>query len=160
MVKIILCKDVKNLGNRWSVVEVKKLGYAKYLLREKKGIEADRGKDILLQHAKLVEKEKLFHQKDEEKALQQKLEIEKKTLVWFIDRERLDSDNKNKIKFGSLTKEQLAKKIAEDWEIKLKGKDVLISHPIKSIGRHDGIDIRLSGSVIAKLSLLVKVRLM
>ena len=125
--RIILQKDVKNLGQAGDIVSVKK-GYARHLLFPKKwAIPLTEGSAAAVRHRKQ------FIESKKKKAL-----VLRKTLVESLKNVKLsfvkEADSSGKL-FGSLTAFEISK------ELRLQGyevdrKIIKLEHPLKEIGEY------------------------
>lgn len=144
--KVLLIKDVKSLGKAGEIKELKP-GYGQNFLI-KKGF------------AKLATDEviKEFEATQEQKAQELKAEIKELETV----KEKLGTVATNIQKklgdtghlFGAVTKDEIAHEIKKQNSIEVDKKQIEISSPIKTIGKHD-IQIKLGHGVVATTSIEV-----
>ena len=141
--KIVLLKDMDNLGNKYDVVEVKN-GYGmNFLIPQKIALIANQANINKLENLRKAESKRLASMVDifkEQAAL-----IEAK--VFEIGAKTGTTD---KI-FGSVTNIQLANKIKEDLEIEVDRKVIEIEEEIKNLGTHTA-KIKLHPEVIATMT--------
>lgn len=145
--KVILLEDVKSLGKKGEVVNVND-GYARnFLLKTKKGIEAN-GKnmnDLKLQKANAdkIAQENL----DAAKALGE--EIAKGQIQVSIK-----TGEGGKV-FGSVSSKEIAQAVEDQLGLKIDKKKIQLKEQIKSLGVHN-VPIRLHAKVTAELKVHVK----
>ncbi len=127
--KVLLIKDVKNLGKRGEIKEVKD-GYGRNFL-------------IARGFAKLATKEVIEAWKKEQEELAKKEAEEKKRLE---ELKELLSKTKIVIKrklgangslFGAVTKEEIANELKKQKNIEIDKKSIEIKHPIKAAGDYE-----------------------
>ena len=144
--KVILLEDVKSLGKKGDVVNVND-GYARnFLLKTKKGIEAN-GKnmnDLKLQKANAdkVAQENLEAAKElGEQLAKGKIEVSIKT------------GEGGKV-FGSVSSKEIAQAAEEQLGLKIDKKKIQLKEQIKSLGVHN-VKIKLHPKVTADLKVKV-----
>ena len=140
--KVLLIKDVKSLGKRGEVKEVKD-GYGKNFLIGK-GFARHATPEILAQHAQdeLIVAENL--EKEVNKLKEIATQLDK---CEIIITKKLGS---NGHLFGSVTKEEVAAALKEQHNIEIDKKHINEKHAIKSIGEHD-LDFKLGHGLHATL---------
>ena len=144
--KVILLQDVKSLGKKGDVVNVND-GYARnFLLKTKKGIEAN-GKnmnDLKLQKA------------NADKVAQENLEAAKE-LGEQIAKGKIEVSIKTgeggKV-FGSVSSKEIAQAAEEQLGLKIDKKKIQLKEQIKSLGVHN-VKIKLHPKVTADLKVKV-----
>ncbi len=145
--KVILLADVKALGKKDDIVEVKE-GYARnFLFPQKLGLPADSKNlnDVKLRKAA------------EEKAAAQKLE-EAEELKKVIDnmttvcRIKAGKDGKA---FGSVSSKEIAEETKKQHDLELDKKKLILTDPIKNLGVYK-VPVRLHPSVTAELTVDVQ----
>lgn len=145
--KVILLEDVKALGKKGEVVDVSD-GYAKnFLLKTKKGVEAN-GKNL---------NDLKLHNKNEEKIAAQKLadaealkeELKDKKVVLSMKM----GGNGNA--FGSVSTKEIAEAAKTQLGLELDKKKMSLPVPIKSIGTFT-VQLKLHAKVTAELSVIVE----
>jgi large subunit ribosomal protein L9 len=140
--KVLLIKDVKSLGKKGEVKEVKD-GYGKNFLIGK-GFARQATPEILEQHAKdeLIVAQNLEKEVNELKDISKKLDK-----CEIIITKKL---GKNGHLFGAVTKDEVAQALLEQHDIKIDKKNITEKIAIKTIGEHD-LDLKLGHSVHATL---------
>lgn len=144
--KVILLEDVKSLGKKDDIVEVKE-GYARnFLFTKNLGVPADAKNlnDVKLRKARedKISAEKL----SEAKALAEKLE--KTTLVCRI------KAGKEGRTFGSVSSKEIADELRKQYDLDIDKKKLIVPDPIKNLGTYK-INVKLHPEVTAVLSLEV-----
>ena len=140
--KVLLIKDVKSLGKKGEVKEVKD-GYGKNFLIGK-GFARHATPEILEQHAK----DELIVAANLEKEVDALKEIAKQLdKAEIIITKKLGS---NGHLFGSVTKEEIAVALKEQHSIEIDKKHINEKHAIKTIGEHD-LDFKLGHGLHAVL---------
>jgi large subunit ribosomal protein L9 len=140
--KVLLIKDVKSLGKRGDVKEVKD-GYGKNFLIAK-GFARHATPEILEQHAQ----EELIVAQNLEKEVNALKEIAKKLdKAEIVITKKL---GKNGHLFGSVTKEEIAQALKEQHGIEIDKKHINEKSAIKTVGEHD-LDFKLGHGLHATL---------
>ncbi|WP_321777973.1 50S ribosomal protein L9 [Sulfurimonas sp.] len=140
--KVLLIKDVKSLGKKGEVKEVKD-GYGKNFLIGK-GFARHATAEILSQHAQ------------DEIIVAQNLEKEVnilKEIAKDLDKAEIIITKKlgqNGHLFGSVTKDEIANALKEQHGIEIDKKHINEKHAIKTIGEHD-LDFKLGHGLHAVL---------
>ena len=145
--KVILLEDVKSLGKKGDVVNVND-GYARnFLLKTKKGIEAN-GKnmnDLKLQKA------------NADKVAQENLEAAKE-LGEQIAKGKIEVSIKTgeggKV-FGSVSSKEIAQAAKEQLNMEMDKKKLVLPNPIKTVGT-TSVSVKLHPQVTAELKVVVK----
>lgn len=144
--KVLLIKDVKDLGKKGEIKEVKD-GYGQNFLI---------GKGFALVATNEVMKKYESAQRKKAEADAQEMEnlkeIEKKlgTLKLTIKRKL----GANGSLFGAVTKDEIAHELQEQYQLEVDKKTVEIEHAIKMTGNFD-ITIKLGHGIHANLSLII-----
>ncbi len=145
--RVLLIKDVKNLGKAGEIKEVKD-GYGRNFL-------------IAKGFAKLATPEVIeqFKKEQEEKAKREAKEIEElKKLKEKIESITLTIKHKagaNGALFGAITNKEVAEALKKEHGIEIDKKHIDIHPPIKQAGDFE-IDIKLGHGIHAKLNLIVE----
>jgi len=140
--KVLLIKDVKSLGKRGEVKEVKD-GYGKNFLIGK-GFARHATPEILAQHAQ----DELIVAENLEKEVNALKEIAKQ-----LDKAEIVITKKlgqNGHLFGAVTKDEVAVALKEQHNIEIDKKHINEKSSIKTIGEHD-LDFKLGHGLHAKL---------
>lgn len=143
--KVILIDEIRGLGSRGDVVQVKD-GYARnFLLPKKLAREATPGNLKAVEQerkkwALLSDQEKTVAQKVAEEISGMKVEIHKRV-------------GETGTLFGSVTSNEIADAL-EEKGVKVEKRRIELSHPIKSLGVHE-VDIRLHRDVSAHIQVEV-----
>ncbi len=144
--KILLIKDVKNLGKAGEIKEVKD-GYGENFLI-KKGF-AKRATEEVIEEWKR-EQERIAE--EEAKELANLKEIEKKlSQIKLVIKRKLSA---NGSLYGAITKEDIANELKSQHNIILDKKKIEIKKPIKETGDFN-ISFKLGHGIHAKLELIV-----
>ncbi len=144
--KVILKQDVKNLGNKDEVKEVKE-GYARnYLIPKGMAEKATKNK------LKEVEKKREMQQKQEQKEIEEAEKLKEK-----LAEEKLvlkaKTGEEGKL-FGSITNKDIAEKLSEEKGIEIDKRKIELDDPIKDLGSYE-IELKLHSEVTAKLNVQV-----
>ncbi len=140
--KVILLKDVENLGKEGDVVEVRR-GYARnFLFPRKLAVEATSG------NISQIEALRRRRAMREEKELE-----EAKTLNMRLDGLVLEFSKRagetGKL-YGSLTSKEIAERISKELEREFDKKYIELEEPIKDIGEHR-VKVNLGRGVVATI---------
>ena len=136
--KVILTEDVKSLGKKGEIVEVSD-GYARnFILKKKKGLEANSKNlnDLKLQnkHKEKVEEENLESAKELAKRLEDlKVEVKIKT-------------GEGGRTFGSVSTKEISAAVKSQLDLDIDKKKMQLQEPIKSLGTHE-VPLRLHPKV-------------
>ena len=140
--KVLLIKDVKSLGKKGEVKEVKD-GYGKNFLIGK-GFARAATPEILAQHAQ----DEIIVAENLEKEVNALKEIAKQLDKAEIIITKKMGDNGHL--FGSVTKEEIASALKEQHGIEIDKKHINEKSAIKTIGEHD-LDFKLGHGLHATL---------
>jgi large subunit ribosomal protein L9 len=144
--KVILSKDVKGTGRVGDVVEVSE-GFARnFLFSRNLAEKATEGN--ISEHNHIVETNKKKNIENEKDALVKKEKIEKIS----VNIKTTAGDNGRL--FGSITKNDIIKKLKDDHKITVKKKNMVLENNIKSLGETK-IKIKLYKKVNAILKVNV-----
>lgn len=140
--KVILKKDIDNLGYTGEVVEVNK-GYARnYLFPKGLAIEYSSGNLKSIEHLKKKEWEKRNREMLEAKELAEKL-----SQLKIVFRVKAGKDGKL---FGSVTNKDIAQYLKDNYQIEIDRKKIEHSEPMKKIGNYK-VNIHLYKEVDVQL---------
>ena len=144
--EIVLLEDVKALGNKGQIVKVND-GYARnFILPKKLGVEATSKNlnDLKLQKANAakVAAEQLAAAKE----LAEKIEAVSVTL-------KMKAGEGGKA-FGSVSSKEIAAAAAEQLNLDIDKKKLVLPEPIKTFGNHE-VPVKLHKDVTAKLTVKV-----
>ena len=140
--KVILLKDVENLGRTGDVKEVAR-GYARnYLLPKGMVVEATAGQMKRVETLQRQREKEDAKRLSEAQTLAQRLEALEVTVPARTGEQgRL---------FGSVTNQDVAAALKEQHGIELDRRDVELADPIRTLGTHQ-VNVRLGGNVQAQL---------
>ncbi|WP_427340670.1 50S ribosomal protein L9 [Caloranaerobacter sp. DY30410] len=144
--KVILLKDVKGLGKKGSVVNVKD-GYARNFLLPR-GIAKEATEGNL----------KVLKEQEAAREIKQKEELEKaKKLAEKISSITVKIQGKAGVNgklFGSITSKDIANALNKQHKIKIDKKKIMLEDNIKTLGTTI-VDVKVYPSVVAKLKVEV-----
>ena len=144
--KLLLIKDVRDLGRSGDIVSVKP-GYARnYLLPQGVALIADR-RTLRIQERLQEEREKKAAEDRKE------AEAQAKQLESIVLETRVKTDPDGRM-YGSVTVQDILDLLGEKAKIEVDKKGVLLKQPIKSLGVHR-VELRLNEGVEA--AIVVKV---
>lgn len=143
--KVILLKDVKNIGKKGELIEAKD-GYARnFLLPRGLAVEATASSMKELEHQDRAREKRDAKALEKAQGLKEKLQEEKLEMA-------VKAGEAGRI-FGSVTSMDIAE-VLEKLGYRIDRKNILLEHPLKTLGEHD-VDIKLHPQVIARLKLVV-----
>ncbi|MCD8039124.1 MAG: 50S ribosomal protein L9 [Lachnospiraceae bacterium] len=144
--KVILLEDVKSVGKKGDLVELKE-GYARnFIIPKKLGVEAT---DANMNTLKLQKKQ-------EEKLAREQLEAAErlaKELDEMTVKLEIKGGEGGKV-FGSVSSKEIAKEIARQYGKEVDKKKIQLSEAIKTEGMHE-VTVKLHPKVTAKLRVQV-----
>ncbi|MSR93670.1 50S ribosomal protein L9 [Clostridiaceae bacterium 68-1-5] len=144
--KVILTEDVKALGKAGDIVEIND-GYARnFILKQKKGLEAN-SRNLNDLKLKKANEDKVAQEKYEA-ALALKQEIEAGKIQLAI------KTGEGGKAFGSISSKEIAAEVKSQMNLEIDKKKVLLKDAIKTIGEHT-VGIKLHPKVTADLKVSV-----
>ena len=145
--KIILLEDVKSVGKKGELVELKE-GYARnFIIPKKLGVEAT---DANMNTLKLQKRNEEKVAKEQLEAAQaMAAEIEKMTVKL-----ELKAGEGGKI-FGSVSCKEIAKAVTDQYGKEIDKKKLQLADTIKTVGMHE-VTVKLHPKVSAKLKVQVE----
>ncbi|MBY0758065.1 MULTISPECIES: 50S ribosomal protein L9 [Sellimonas] len=145
--KVILLEDVKSVGKKGDIVEVSD-GYARnVIIKQKKGVEANK-KNLNDLKLKKANDEKIA-QEQFEAAQKLKAEIEEKKVVLKI------KTGEGGRTFGSVSSKEIAAAVKEQLGYDIDKKKIQMKEAIKTLGMHI-VPVKLHTKVTADLKVSVQ----
>ncbi len=143
--KVILLKDVTNLGDSGDIKEVAD-GYARNYLLPRKFvlIASDKSKKIMDHQKKIIKIKKEKRKKLSEKALEVLTGVSVTIKVQVGEEGKL---------FGSVTSMDIAKKLKEQGH-EIDKRKIILETPLKNVGEYD-IPVKLDEGMTAKIKVIV-----
>ena len=147
--KVVLRKDLSNLGEEDSLIEVSN-GYARnYLFPRKLAVPATSAEVSALEKRKAEKEEKLAEKRAEHEELAQKLSSLEVSIP-------VDAGESGKL-FGSVTSQDIAAAVQAAAQIDIDKKKIELAEPIKVVGQYS-IPIKLFQDVSATLKVKIEAR--
>ncbi len=144
--KVILTEDVKSLGKKGEIVEVSD-GYARnFILKKKKGLEAN-GKNLNDLKLKKANEDKLA-QEQYEAAQELGKKIEAGEIKMSI------KTGEGGKAFGSIASKEIAAEVKEQMGFDVDKKKIQLKETIKTVGTHK-VPVKLHPKVTADLKVIV-----
>lgn len=145
--KIILLENVKNVGNKGDIVEVKD-GYGRnFLIKTKKGIIGNKENIEAAKKTKSDEVKKFDDEREEAVALAKILDETEIKIT-----ERAGEDGKL---FGSVTSKDITEALEKAKGIKIDKRKVELEMPIRNIGRIE-VKVKTYQGVMGNLTVIVE----
>jgi len=145
--KVILLENVKNVGNKGDIVEVKD-GYGRnFLIKMKKGIIGNRENIKIAEQSKADEVTRLDDEREEAIALAKVIDETEIKIT-----ERAGEDGKL---FGSVTSKDITEALEKATGIKIDKRKVELEMPIRNIGRIE-VKVKTYQGVMGTLTVLVE----
>jgi len=144
--KIMLTKDVENIGRAGEIKDVADGFGRNYLIPRKLAVLAGRGAEGEARRIKdaAVRRES----KEQEAARELAEEIDNKTVVV-----RLKVGAEDKV-FGAITSEDIAKAIKQQHQVEVDRRRIELKEPLKQLGEHK-VPLRLHRDVEARVNLII-----
>lgn len=145
--KVILLQDVKSVGKKGDMVELSE-GYARnYILPKKLGVEANSTNRNNLKLQKANEEKIAREQYEAALALKEKVEE-------LTPKVSIKSGEGGKT-FGSVSSKEIAKAVADQYQIEIDKKKISMQDAIKTLGVHE-VTVKLHPKVTATLRVKVE----
>ena len=144
--KLILKKDVENVGNEGDIVDVKPGFGRNFLIPQKLAITFSKAQLKRIEEKRIQEDRKIEKQKDVLLDLLEKVSELDITI-------KMKSEDGKKL-FGSVTKIDIEKLLVEK-DIIFDKKYIDLSSPIKTLGEHD-INVRFSSDISGSFKLIIE----
>ncbi len=142
--KVILLEDVKSVGKKGELVELKE-GYARnFIIPKKLGVEAT---DANMNTLKL-------QKRNEEKVAKEQLEAAQAMAAEIEQMTELKAGEGGKI-FGSVSSKEIAKAVTDQYGKEIDKKKLQLADTIKTVGMHE-VTVKLHPKVSAKLKVQVE----
>ena len=144
--KVILTEDVKSLGKKGDIVDVND-GYARnFILKTKKGIEANAKNMNDLKLKKQNDDKVAAEQLEAAKELAKKIEAGKVTLAIKV--------GEGGRTFGSVSSKEIAAEVKKQMNLDIDKKKIQLKDSIKTLGTHN-VPVKLHAKVTAELKVVV-----
>lgn len=144
--RVLFLEDVKGKGKKGEIKEVA-AGYANnYLIKNGLAKEATSG--VVKAEKQKEKRREINHDKLTAELRVQAKEMESITLEFQVN-----AGVGGKV-FGSVSSKQIASKLMRDHQIKIERRDVLLDHPISSLGT-TMVDLKLSKEVTATIKVIL-----
>ncbi|MGV8905375.1 MAG: 50S ribosomal protein L9 [Acetobacterium sp.] len=145
--KVILLENVKNVGNKGDIVEVKDGFGRNFIIKTKKGIIGNRENIRIAEKSRADEVIRLDDEREEAVALAKVLDETEIKIT-----ERAGEDGKL---FGSVTSKDITEALEKTTGIKIDKRKVELEMPIRNIGRIE-VKVKTYQGVMGKLTVLVE----
>lgn len=144
--KVILQEDVKKLGKKGDIIEVKE-GYARnYLLPRNLAVEASDKNVQELKREEKIKADKAEKQRQDAEKLADKIKNITVTL-------QVKSGDNGKL-FGAVTTKDIAENLNKKHKVKIDKRKIDLKENIKSLGTYN-VDVKLHPEVTAQLTVQV-----
>jgi large subunit ribosomal protein L9 len=144
--KIMLTKDVENIGRAGEIKDVADGFGRNYLIPRKLAVLAGRGAEGEARRIKDAAARR--ESKEQEAARELAEEIDNKTVVV-----RLKVGAEDKV-FGAITSEDIAKAIKQQHQVEVDRRRIELKEPLKQLGEHK-VPLRLHRDVEARVNLII-----
>ncbi|MDF7637580.1 50S ribosomal protein L9 [Leuconostocaceae bacterium ESL0958] len=142
--KVVFLEDVKGRGKKGEIKDVPD-GYANNFLIKNKKAEAATGKNLGAVKGR---------QKAAEKQAAEELADAKRLAAFFEDDQTVvevkEKSGKDGRLFGAVSSKQIIKALADQYDVKVDKRKVLLDHPIQSMGYTD-VPVKLHREVTANI---------
>ena len=144
--KVMLTKDIENVGRAGDIKEVAD-GYGRnYLIPRKLAVVAGRGTEA---EARRIQEAALRRAaKEREEARELAEEIDNKTVVV-----RLKVGAEDKV-FGAITNEDISRAVRQQHQVEVDRRKIDLREPLKQLGEHQ-VALRLHRDVEARINLII-----
>lgn len=143
-VKVVLLKDITNLGKKGDIVDVSFGFYTNYLERNNLAKKLTEGEERDYQLKKRIKEDKESKEEERAKILKEKIEKEIFTI-------RRKAGDKGKL-YGSVTNDDIAEVLKKKVGVSFDKKKIEIEEPIKTLGYFEA-KIKLYKNLYAKIKL-------
>ena len=143
--KVILLTDVKGKGKKGEVIDVA-AGYANFLINQKKAVIADD------KNLRKLEEEKKEKQRQEAELLNEMKELKQK-LDQVVLKFKVKVGDKGQM-FGSVSTKQIATVLANEHNIKIDSRKILMDGTIQTLGVTK-VKVQLHPEVISEFQVVV-----
>jgi large subunit ribosomal protein L9 len=144
--KIMLTKDVENIGRAGEIKDVADGFGRNYLIPRKLAVLAGRGAEG--EARRIQDAAARRESKEQEAARELAEEIDNKTVVV-----RLKVGTEDKV-FGAITSEDIAKAIKQQHQVEIDRRRIELKEPLKQLGEHQ-VALRLHRDVEARVNLII-----
>ena len=145
--KVVLLENVKNVGNKGDIVEVKD-GYGRnFMIKTNKGVIGNKENIAKAEKEKAEEAKKLEEERQEAIALAKKIDQTEINIT-----ERAGEDGKL---FGSVTSKDITEALEKQKGIKVDKRKVELEMPIRNVGRIE-VKIKTHQGIMGNLTVVVK----
>jgi large subunit ribosomal protein L9 len=144
--KVMLTKDVENIGRAGEIKDVADGFGRNYLIPRKLAVLAGRGAEGEARRIKDAAARR--ESKEQEAARELAEEIDNKTVVV-----RLKVGAEDKV-FGAITSEDIAKAIKQQHQVEVDRRRIELKEPLKQLGEHK-VPLRLHRDVEARVNLII-----
>ena len=145
--KVVLLENVKNVGNKGEIVEVKD-GYGRnFLIKTGKGVIGNKENIAMAEKNKVEEANKVESERQVAIELAKKLDETEITIT-----ERAGEDGKL---FGSVTSKDITEALEKQKDIKVDKRKIELEMPLRNVGRAE-VKIKTYQGVIGKLTVIIK----
>ncbi len=144
--RVLLTKDVENVGRAGDVKEVAD-GYGRnYLLRRNLAVAAGKGAEAEAKRLREAAVKKETKERNEAQAIAD--EIDNKTVVVRL---KVGAEDKA---FGSITNQDIATALKAQHRVEIDRHKIDLKEPIKALGEHQ-VPLKLHRDVVARVNVIV-----